>query len=102
MDISPKKAKITTELKKVNKQKITQSHFKGRRKKSWGEGETGRGKGKDDDILGWGQNRIEALKTNRKNGNRQPWEVGGGQGTVESTRDLGGERHSGLGWRDLR
>jgi hypothetical protein len=41
-----------------------------------GEG-TGRGKGEHDHVLGRGIT-SEALRDNRKNGNRQPREVGGG------------------------
>ena len=40
-----------------------------------GEG-TGKGRGKNDQVLG--ENRTETLRANRKNGNRQPDEVGGG------------------------
>jgi hypothetical protein len=36
---------------------------------------------------------MEALRASRKNGNRQPQEIGGwGGGTLECTRDLGGKR----------
>ena len=38
----------------------------------------------------WGGIKSEALRASRKNGNRQAQEVGGG------TKDLGGERWSGL------
>ena len=49
-----------------------------------------------------GGNRTEALRASRKNGNRQPPEIGGWQDPLEYTRDLGGERLSGLKGRDLR
>jgi hypothetical protein len=49
----------------------------------------------------WGLNRTEALRTSRKNGNQQPWEVGG-RDSLECTGDLGGERLSELKGRDLR
>jgi hypothetical protein len=43
--------------------------------------------------------RTEALRTSRKNGNRQPWEVEDWRDPPECSRDLGGERLSGLkGW----
>jgi hypothetical protein len=29
-------------------------------------------------IRYWGRNRTESLRASRKNGNRQPWEFGGG------------------------
>jgi hypothetical protein len=49
----------------------------------------------------WGK-RTEVLKVSRKNGNRQPWEVGSWGYPPECTRDLGDERLSGLKGRDLR
>jgi hypothetical protein len=54
-------------------------------------------------VLGEGK-RTEALRASRKNGNRQPREVGswGGGNPPECTSDLGGERLSGLKGRDLR
>jgi hypothetical protein len=53
----------------------------------------GRGKriGEHDQV--WGDRR-EDLRTNKLNGNRQPWEVGGWQGLLECTRDLGVENIS--------
>jgi hypothetical protein len=49
-----------------------------------------------------GEDRTEALKASRNNGNRQPQEVGGeGTDTLECSRDMGGERLSGLKRRDL-
>ena len=54
-------------------------------------------------IRYWGTGyRIEALRASRKNGNRQPPEIGGWQDPLEYTRDLGGERLSELKGRDLR
>jgi hypothetical protein len=47
--------------------------------------------------------RTEALRASKKNGNRQPWKVGGWGGRApECTRDLGDERLSRLKGRDLR
>lgn len=43
--------------------------------------------------IGWG---IEALRASRKNGNRQPRDVGGWVYPIECIRDLGGEKLSGL------
>jgi hypothetical protein len=51
------------------------------------------------DMIGW-RKRIETLRARRKNGIRQPWEVGGWGYPPECTRDLGGERHSGLKGRE--
>jgi hypothetical protein len=49
------------------------------------------------------EDMSEALGASRKNGNRQLWELGGGgRDPLECTRDLGGERPSGLRGRDLR
>jgi hypothetical protein len=45
--------------------------------------------------------RTEALRTSRKNVNRQPQEVGDWGDPPECTRDLGGERLSALKGRDL-
>ena len=48
-----------------------------------------------------GRNRSEALRASRNNGNRQPWEEGGGGGDpLDCTRNLGGERLLGLQVRD--
>ena len=53
-------------------------------------------------IIRWG-NRTEVLRASRKTGNRQPLEREGcGEDPPEWTRDLGGERLSGLKGRDLR
>jgi hypothetical protein len=49
---------------------------------------------------GWG--RTEALRANRKNGNRQPQEVVGWGYPPECTRDLGVERLSVIKRRSLR
>lgn len=51
-----------------------------------------------DVVLGEGRR----LRASRKNGNWQLWEVGGWGDPPECTRDLGGERLSGLIGRDLR
>jgi hypothetical protein len=45
--------------------------------------------------IGWGK-RIEALRSSRKNGNRQPQDIRGWRDPPECTRDLGDERLSGL------
>ena len=66
-----------------------------------GEGRR-RGKGEHDPVLGAVGNRSEALRASRKNGNRKPQEVGGGGDPLGGTRDVGGEKHSGLKGRDLR
>ena len=66
------------------------------------EKRTGKGRGEHDQLLCWVGERTEALKASRKNGNRQPQEVGGeGTDTLECSRDMGGERLSGLKRRDL-
>ena len=39
---------------------------------------------------------LKSLRARRKNGNRQPLEVGGWEDPPECTRDLGGERLLGL------
>jgi hypothetical protein len=58
-------------------------------------------RGEPDLVLGE-KKRTEALWASRKNGNRQPWEVGGWWDPPGYTRYLGGERLSGLKGRDLR
>ena len=89
--------------------RMPQSTLGGRRKPS---GRTGRGrnlggrgdrdeKGEHDHLL-WREDRTEALRASRKNGNRQPWEVGGWGYPPECTRNMGGERLSGPKVRDLR
>jgi hypothetical protein len=60
---------------------------------------TGRGRGEHDRALGGG--KTEALRADRKNGNRKPQEVGSWGDSLECTRDLGGERLSELKGRDL-
>jgi hypothetical protein len=66
--------------------RMPQSTLGGRRKQS-GRTEGGRNlgrrggrdeKGEHDHLL-WREDRTEALRASRKNGNRQPWEVGGGE-----------------------
>jgi hypothetical protein len=42
------------------------------------------------------------LRANRKNGNRQPQEIGGWKKPPEYMRDLGGKRLTGLKGRDLK
>ena len=54
------------------------------------------------EIWYWVREKDLALRTSRKNGNRQPQEIGGWENLPEFTRDLGGERFSGLKERDLR
>ena len=72
--------------------RIPQSHLRRRRKQSQVRGKEGprweRGQGGEKGNMirysGWGgRNRTEALRLSRKNGNREPQEVGGG-GTVIS------------------
>jgi hypothetical protein len=98
----------STELKKVSKLKGPSEDASiplGREKKAiigeaggtWMREETGRGKGGHDQVLG----RTGALRASRKNRNRQSQEVGG-VGALECTRDLRGERCSGLRGRVLR
>ena len=53
-------------------------------------------------IWYWGGKSSEALRASRKNGNRKPEEIVGWGDPPECTRDLGGERISGLKGRDLR
>ena len=65
------------------------------------EGKGGGGGGEHDLVLGGGK-RTEALRASRKNRKKQPREVGGWGDPPECTRDLGGERFSGLKGRDLR
>ena len=50
----------------------------------------------------WVGKRTEVLSASRKNGNRQPEELGGWGKAPECIRDLGGERLSGFNGRDLR
>ena len=81
----------STELKKVTSRKGPSEDASiplGREKKAitgerreggtWVGKEIGRRRGEYDQVLGQG-NRTEALRTSRKNGNRQPQEVGGGR-----------------------
>ena len=59
----------------------------------------GRREGGEPDLaLGEGK----GLRARGKNVNRQPQEIGGWGDPPECTRDLGGERLSGLKGRDLR
>jgi hypothetical protein len=46
-------------------------------------------------------NITKAPRDSRKNGNKQPQEVGGGGGALECTRDLGGERLSAIKGKNL-
>jgi hypothetical protein len=46
----------------------------------------GRGEWEHNQVLGCGNSR-EALRVSRKNGNRQPWEVGG-QGTGKNVPEI--------------
>jgi hypothetical protein len=61
----------------------------------------GMGRGEHDQVLG-GWNRTEALRASRKNGKMQPQEVVDGRDLPECTRDLRGERLSGLKGMGLR
>ena len=107
MDISLKnKYRIpkiqSTELKKVIKLMDPREDASvplGREKKvitSWGGGGA---PGREPDLVS--RERTEALRGNRKNGNRQPQEVGGWGHPPECTRDLGSERLLGLKRKDL-
>jgi hypothetical protein len=51
--------------------------------------------------LSFGVTKIK-MRANRKNGNRQPQEVGGRRDPPECTRGLGGKRLTGLKGRDYR
>ena len=53
-------------------------------------------------MLYWAGKKTEDLRVSRKNVNRQLQEVGGWGDPLEYTRDLGGERLSGIKRRDLR
>jgi hypothetical protein len=48
------------------------------------------------------KDKKASTRASRKNGNRQPWEVGHWGDPPECTRDLEGERLLGMKWRDLR
>ena len=58
------------------------------------------GKGESGLVLGEGK-RTEALRASRKNGKRQPQEVGG-WGPSRMYRDLAGKRYTGLRGGNLR
>jgi hypothetical protein len=45
---------------------------------------------------------VGFLRASRKNGSRQPWEIGGWGDPPEYSRDLRDERLSGVKGRDLR
>ena len=96
------------ELKKISKLKDPSedaSILLGREKKAttsrergtWEGNEMGR-RGEHDLVLG--ERRTEALRASRKNGSRQPQEVGGLKKPPECTRDLGFNHLSGLKERD--
>jgi hypothetical protein len=52
-------------------------------------------RGEHDPVLGGGKG-LKYLRASRKNGNVQPGEVRGWENPPEYTRDMGGERLSGL------
>jgi len=52
-------------------------------------------------VIGW-EKMFETLRTSRKNGNWQHWEVEGWEDPLQSSRDLGSDRSSGLKERDPR
>jgi hypothetical protein len=82
-------------------ERIKQSQV-GMEEGTW-EGKWGRGvgrRGEPDLVLREGKS-IEALGARRKKGSRQPQEIGGCGDPPECTRDLGGERLSGIKGRDL-
>jgi hypothetical protein len=72
-----------------------------RRKEGTWEEKWTRGGGRQGNLI-WYWVRSEALRTCRKNGIRQPQEIGGWGNPPEYTRDLGSERLSGLKGRNLR
>jgi hypothetical protein len=63
-----------------------------------GEGRE-REKGKQDKET---SGRGEAQRSNRMNGNMQPQKVGIAEDPLESTKDLRGEKFSGLNGNDLK
>jgi hypothetical protein len=103
----------STEFKKVNKLKgptKDDSVPHGLEKKAImrGKGATGREGGWEmgwkreyDVVLGRGKG-LKSLRASRKNGNRQPQEIEGWGDPPECTRDLVGERLSGIKKMDLR
>jgi hypothetical protein len=92
-----------TELKNVNKLKGPSEDISvplGTEKKAITEGrregpgrERGQ-RGKEENMILGGVGRTEALRTSRKNGNRQPRKVGGWGHLLECTRDLGDSQDS--------
>jgi hypothetical protein len=74
-----------------------QSHLGGRRKQSRVERE-GPGRERSGENLTWYCMRKKdwSPEASRKNGNRQPQEIGGWGDPPKCTRDLGGEKLSGL------
>jgi hypothetical protein len=44
-------------------------------------------------MVGWGK-RTEALRVNKGNGNRQPWEVGVWEGTLHQALEIWAVRES--------
>jgi hypothetical protein len=87
------------------KARMLQAHLRGRRKQSQVGRERGRDLGANVEGswsgIGWGK-RTEALRDSWKNGNRQPWEIGGCVDPSEYTRNQGGKRLSGIKGRCLR
>jgi hypothetical protein len=63
--------------------------------------ERGDQRGEHDWVLGGGKG-LKSLRASRKNGNMQPWEVGGWGDPPECTRDMGSDRLSGLKGKHLR
>jgi hypothetical protein len=61
----------------------------------------GLGRGERNLIWYWARKRTKTLRVSRKNGNRQPQEIGWGN-PPECTRELRGERLSGLKGRNFR
>jgi hypothetical protein len=70
------------------------------RRPGWEKG-TRRGRGEQDQVLGE-ENRTEFLRASRKNGNRQPWEVGGGtlQNAPEAWEVRDSQNSNALKWRE--
>jgi hypothetical protein len=59
-------------------------------------------RGKQDLVLGGVEKSQSSERVSRKDGNRQPEEVGGWRDPPKCIRDLRGERLSGLKGRNLR
>jgi hypothetical protein len=75
---------------------MSQSHWEGEESNhKW----RGRDLGREGE---WGAKKSKVLRDSRKKGNRQLWEVGSWGDPPVCTRDLRGERLSGLKGKDSR